>query len=138
MRNFLKFSIVVVLIIIAGASCNKQSEATGHQGPAVERRIEYSLYTDTNFSDYNGMITFTLSIRDAAGRTVWDSVLAPMRVKDIPDRNNKIRIEKAVPGNVSSYLQVGFIYYLENVGISWFWDHSKAGEALKKVELNFR
>lgn len=102
-----------------------------------ERKVHYLLYTDKAFSQSDAMITFTLLIRDAQHRILWDSVLAPMRIKDIPTRINKLEVVKSVPDHNSSRLQVGFLYSIENVGYSWYLDQFKEGEAEKVIEYNF-
>lgn len=133
-----RFLILAISILILFVSCKKQTELRVNNCPDIPRKIQFSLYTDTDFSQYNGNITFTVSIRNANHQTLWDSVMPQMRVKDIPGKNNKIFIEKKVPGNDSSLLQVGFIYSIQDVGISWFWDQSKPCETLKKVNFNFK
>lgn len=106
--------------------------------PEVPRKIRFSLSTDKDFSDNNGNITFTLSIRKTTNQILWDSVLPPMKIKDIPNPGNKLVVEKWVPGNDGSLLNVGFYYAIENVGYSWFLDTSKAGETFKMIDFNFR
>lgn len=137
-KNYFRCYIFVGCILIFSASCKKQTEGRGNNCPAVLRKIQFSLYTDRDFSDNNSNIIFTLSIRTADHQVLWDSVLPPMRIRDIPHGNNKFFFEKQVPGNESSLLRAGFIYAIEHVGISWFWDQSKACDTLKKVDFNFR
>jgi hypothetical protein len=138
MKRLTFYSVVCVSSILIGTSCKKDPAGNFCNDPADSRKIQFSLYTDKNFSDNNGTITFTLSIRKLTNQILWDSILAPMKIKDIPDLSNKLVIEKAVPGNDNSILKVGFIYSIENVGISWFWDYSNAGEKFKKVDFNFQ
>ena len=138
MRFLFIFSILSFSVILPGVACKKQTTAPKDNCSAIPRKIQFSIYTEKNFSDYNQSITFTLSIRKSTNQVLWDSVLSPMKIKNIPSLANKLVIEKIIPVNKHSLLKVGFIYSIENVGISWFWDKSNAGDTLKKVEFNFR
>lgn len=133
-----KLSKCFFLIVLAGAACKKQVAEKMCDGSDVFRKVRFSLYTESDFSNNNENITFTLSIRKSTGQVIWDSVLPPMKIKDIPNRNNKLIVEKIVPVNDCSFLKVGFIYAIENVGISWFWERSNPGQTLKEVDFNFR
>lgn len=130
-------SIVCVVIILIGTSCKKQivDPAAGNQ---LHRKVQFVLYTDKDFSNNNGIISFKLSIQNSASQVLWDSALAPMKIKDIPNLANKLVIERAVPNNDTSQLKVGFQYAIENVGNSWYYDSFKAGEAFKTVDYNFQ
>jgi hypothetical protein len=137
MKQIKIFSFAILVIFLMPVACKKQSQEL----PAVStnpRKVQFVLYTKEDFSTYNGNITFTLTIRNHRTRAVWDSILPVMKVKDIPTVANKLVIEKEVPGNDQELLDVGFIYYLENVGISWYMIDSPAGEAFQKVEYAFR
>jgi hypothetical protein len=61
-----------------------------------------------------------------------------MKIKDIPDSNHRIIIEKLAPDNDISTLVVGFNYQIENVGISWFLDTFAAGNTFKLLRYSFR
>ena len=115
-------------------SCQKLSSDC----PGISRKVKFVLYTDMDFSNYADKVTFTLSIRDAWSRTIWDSVLPPMRIMDIPGIENKLVFEKQLQGYDDASLRVGFIYQVENVGISWYWKQSKPCDESKLVEFNFR
>ena len=138
MKFLFNFSIFSFSVMLIGSSCKKQTIDQKYNCSAVPRQIQFSLYTEKDFSGNNENIVFTLSIRTSTSRVLWDSVLAPMKVKDIPGVANKLVIEKLVTVDDCSLLKVGFIYAIENVGISWFWDKSNAGENFKKVEFNFQ
>jgi len=43
-----------------------------------------------------------------------------------------------VPNNDNSLLKAGFRYSIENVGSSWHWDSSDAGETFTIVDFNFQ
>ena len=139
--NKMKFlstmSIFCVSIILVGTSCKKQTiDQTGN--PGVLRKIQFALYSDKDFSNDNGNITFTLSIQKLTNQVLWDSVLPQMKIKDIPDVAHKLVIEKLVPNNDNSLLKVGFRYSIENVGSSSHWDSSNAGETFTIVDFNFQ
>ena len=134
--KFLSFmSVFCVSTILVGTSCKKQ---TTDQSPGVPRKIQFALYSDKDFSNDNGNITFTLSIQKLPSQVLWDSVLPQMKIKDIPDVAHKLVIEKLVPNNDKSLLKVGFRYSIENVGSSSHWDSSNAGETFTIVDFNFQ
>jgi len=114
-------------------SCKK--DQTGQTAQA--RKIQYVLYTNEDFSNDNGIIHFTLLMKDN-GRVLWDSLLAPMQIKDIPNSSHKIIVEKTVPDNNNSDLVVGFLYEIENVGYSWSLDTCRSNETFKIVEFPFQ
>ena len=96
------------------------------------------LYTGEDFSSSDNTITFALSIRTSTNEVLWDSVLPPMKVRDIPDITKKLVIEKSLTGNTCDLLKIGFIYYIEDVGVSWYWEKVSPGESFKRIEFNFR
>ena len=106
--------------------------------PNVPRLVQFDLYTDKDFSHVNNIITFKISIQKATDEVLWDSVLAPMQIKDIPQLAQKLVVEKYVPGNDPSLLKVGFYYSIENVGYSWHLDSFEPGEIFKIVNFNFQ
>jgi len=106
--------------------------------PGDPRKVQFDLYTDKDYSNDTHNITFTLFMNKTTGETLWDSVLAPMEIKDIPDPAHKLIIERAVPGNDTSLLKVGFLYTIEGVGSSWYIDSSNSGETFKIVDYNFQ
>ena len=106
--------------------------------PAVPRKIKFILYTDKDFSGDNDNITFRLSIQNTSNQTLWDSVLTTMKIKDIPDLAHKLVVEKAVPNNYNGVIKAGFYYTIENVGYSWHYDMSNAGEKYKEISFNFQ
>jgi hypothetical protein len=83
-------------------------------------------------------VTFTLAIKKPNGDVLWDSILAPINIKDIPDLDHPLFVEKYVPGNDPSLLKVGFLYTIDNVGNSSFTVPFEPGETLKKVGFNFQ
>jgi len=125
-----------LLVIMAGLSCKKNKIDPPAHTPG-ERKVTYILYTSKNFAANNQSITFTLRMTTASG-VLWDSVLAPMALKNIPGASNKLIIEKKVPGNNNSELVTGFTYVLENVGISWYNEIFKAGDVNKTVSFDFQ
>jgi len=102
------------------------------------------LYTTDDVSNDNKLITFTLQIRPLntfpPNLVLWDSVLPPMKIKDIPSLANKLVIEKIVPAGQTgsnNTLQAGFLYDIENVGHSWHLDTLTSGNTFKSIEFNF-
>jgi hypothetical protein len=128
---------IFFVLLLAGSSCTKH---TTDQPPVntVPRKVQFVLYTDKDFSNNNQLITFKLSIEKLPNHVLWDSVLAPMKIKDIPGPTNKWVFEKLVPGNDPSLLKTGFYYSIENVGSSWFIDSFKVGETIKILDFNFQ
>jgi hypothetical protein len=131
-------SILIVSIIMIGTSCKKNTSGYMPVDPIVPRLVQFDLYTDKDFSNVNNIITFKISIQKATGEVLWDSVLAPMQIKDIPQLAQKLVVEKYVPGNDPSLLKVGFYYSIENVGYSWHLDSFEPGEIFKMVNFNFQ
>lgn len=125
--------ILAVITLLTISSCQNNDP-----GPNAIRKVQFSLYTNKDFSSDNGIITFRASIQNDKNQTLWDSTFAPMKLKDIPKVAQKIMVEKKVPGNDPSWLKVGFYYSIENVGTSWYLDKFEAGETLKKIDFNFQ
>ena len=131
-------SILCVSTILIGTSCKKQKTDQVHNSPGVIRKVQFILYTDKDFSSNSDIITFKLSIQNSTNQTLWDSMLTPMKIKDMPNVAHKLVVEKVVPGNDASRLKVGFYYSIENVGNSWHVDMFNAGETFKIVDFNFQ
>ena len=126
----------VTLFSLILGSCKKTDTPTDVD-PGIERTIRFQLYTDKDFSGETSNIKFSIFIRNAH-TTLFDSSLAPMQIKDIPDAGHKIVIEKTVSGNGNTDLSAGFNYEIENVGLSWYIDTSKAGNAFKLIDYAFQ
>jgi hypothetical protein len=122
--------------LLSGTSCSKQDSNTPEN--RIPRKVQFILYTDKDFSNNNGIITFELSIQKLPNHVLWDSVLPPMKIKDIPGPANKWVLEKWVPRNDPSLIKIGFYYSIENVGNSWFIDSFKVGDTVKTIEYNFQ
>lgn len=120
-----------------GTSCKKYRSDYIPINPIVPRLVQFILFSNNELSNDNGAITFTLAIKKPNGDVLWDSVLAPMKIKDIPGLDEPLFVEKYVPGNDPSLLKVGFFYAIENVGNSSFTVPFEPGETLKKVDFNF-
>jgi hypothetical protein len=129
-------SILIVSVIMIGTSCKKY--APGYTpANSVPRLVQFVLFTNSDLSNTNTTVTFTLAIKKPTGEVLWDSVLAPIKLKDIPSLDHPVFVEKYVPGNDPSLLKVGFLYTIENVGNSSFTVPFERGETLKKVGFNF-
>ncbi len=130
---------IALIAALTATSCRKETgiEEVIITEPVVTRQVKFSLYTSKDFSNEKGTIQFTATIRNAS-KTLWDSTFAPMLIKDIPVLAKKIVIEKNVPGNDNSQLSVGFVYYIQNVGLSWYLQPFEPGQVLKAVDYNFQ
>jgi hypothetical protein len=133
-----KILTIAVLLIALGSCKKEQASLSGeNNNNSQTRKVRYELYTKENFAGIQENIQFSLFMRNA-GRSIFDSSLATMRIEDIPDSSHKIIIEKFVPGNDTSSLVVGFIYQIENVGISWYLDKFPAGDGFKLLQYSFK
>jgi hypothetical protein len=132
------FSILIVSIIMIGTSCKKYTSEYIPINPKAARLVQFVLFSNSGMSNDNSSVTFTLAIRKPTGEVLWDSALAPIKIKDIPSLDEPLFVEKYVPGNDPSLLKVGFFYTIENVGNSSFTVPFEPGETLKKVGFNFQ
>lgn len=126
-------SLLIFTLLLFGTSCFKDPVVAPDQ-----TKVQFVLYTDQDFSHDSNQILFRLSIQKAPNQSLWDSILAPMAIKDIPDSLHKIIIEKWVTNNNNVFLKCGFYYSIENIGNSWYLDSIPPGVNFKKVEFNFR
>jgi|SRR5215475_11448895 len=133
MKKFIRITAALAVLLVV-VSCRKYSSGNMSY-PAAQRTIRFQLYTNQDFSDNSSVINFSIFIRDA-NRTLFDSSLASMRIKDIPDALNKLVIEKTV--NDNSDLAAGFRYEIHDVGTSSYIDTSKAGNPFKIVDFSFQ
>lgn len=131
-------AIVIATLLFASflVSCTKNPGIVNIQHK-TERKFRFQLYTNENYSEDNAVIHFSIFIRNHA-RTIFDSALAPMRIKDIPDSTHKLLFEKTVLESNTSDLAAGFNYDIEFVGRSWYLDTSNAGNAFKIIDFAFR
>jgi hypothetical protein len=110
-----KGSILLLSVILIQTACHKpQGDVDGL--PKIPRKFRFQLYTNSDFSNDNHLITFEVFIEKSANQVLWDSTLSPMKIKDIPDSIHKLIIDKSAPGNETGLLKVGFRYAIENVG----------------------
>jgi hypothetical protein len=150
MKKVTVLSSLLVLVISVVTSCIKQTEVQMPVSNQVDRKVQFGLYTDKDLSGDNNTITFKLSIlkitnelpRDSSQepptQVLWDSILTPMRIKDIPHLADKLVFEKTVTADKSSLLKVGFFYTIENVGHATHFNPFPAGETFKIVDFNFQ
>ncbi|HMK19615.1 MAG TPA: hypothetical protein VK492_15540 [Chitinophagaceae bacterium] len=138
MKKNIALSILIVSVIMIGTSCKKYTSGYMHGNPIVPRLVQFVLFSNNELSNDNNTVTFTLAIKKPNGDVLWDSVLAPMKIKDIPTLDHPVFAEKYVPGNDPSLLKVGFFYTIDNVGNSSFTVPFEPGETLKKVGFNFK
>ena len=138
MKKTTVLSILFVAMIMIVASCKKSDSAHTSVGTKFPRMAQFVLYSDKDFSNDNSVVTIKLSIERSINDILWDSVLQPMRVKDIPKLAEALTVEKYVPGNDQSLVKVGFHYTIENVGNSSHMDPFEPGETFKIVRFNFQ
>src|SRR6186713_2427127 len=138
MKKNIALSVLFVWLVMIGASCKKYTSEYIPIDPTVTRLVQFMLFTNSELSNDNSTVTFTLAIKKPNGDVLWDSVMAPIKLKDIPSLNHPVFVEKNVPGNDPSLLKVGFLYTIDNVGNSSFTVPFEPGETLKKVGFNFR
>lgn len=124
----------VLPALLPVAACNKHPVTPT---PPAPRTVNYILYTEKDFSGEHDTIRFEI-IMKAGSTTLLDSPLAPMTIAQVPGPATKIDITKTVPEAYrNADLQVGFLYSIDNVGMSWYLDSSKAGNLQKVVTYKF-
>jgi hypothetical protein len=127
----------VMAAVVTTPACKKDHQTP--KPPVPTRTIEYRLYTEEDFSDDTHTITFTLFMRTAGNKVLFDSAIAPMLVKEVPNKAHQLVFRKTVPaGHENDDLVVGFPYKIKDVGESWYIDTCKAGQTLKIVEYSFK
>jgi len=135
MKKIIILFFATLLVVLTGISCKKDYSSHDTTNSAKSRTFRFQLYTDQDFSTNSSAINFSIFIKSGSA-TLFDSSLASMQIKDIPDNTHKIIIEKTVAGNAD--LAAGFRYEIPNVGISWHIDTSKAGNSFKVIDYAFQ
>lgn len=130
---FILFVAAAMLLVTA---CKKDYNS-GYEHKPQLRKVRFELFTNENFSGDKHNITFSLHMHNHE-RKILDSALATMKVEEIPDSLHKIVIEKFVPGNDQDTLVVGFEYYIEHVGYSWYLEEFPAKDTFKLLRYSFR
>src|SRR4051794_3588577 len=138
LKNNLYSLMLVILLPAVGTSCNKETDAPGAGDTIVNKKIQYTLYTDKDFSGLTDSIEFSLFVQNLHDQVIWDSALMPMELKDIPGIANKIVAEKVVTLKKDSLYKVGFKYIIDEVGHSSFFDTLKANDTFKEISFNFK
>src|ERR1700760_2791906 len=91
----------ITAVTIAVAACKKDHQTP--PPPLVHTTVQYQLYTEQDFSTDTHPITFRLFMRTTAGNVLFDSALAPMLIKDVPNKAHMLVFRKEVPaGNETS------------------------------------
>jgi hypothetical protein len=72
---------ILCVVILTETSCKKDAPIQWNRA----RKVQYILYTDKDLSENNNIITFKLSMQNSRNQFIWDSTLAPMKIKDIPN-----------------------------------------------------
>jgi hypothetical protein len=124
--------ILALIAAIIISSCNKENVPV----KPLARTVKFNLYTEKDFSTDTHNISFSLLIRDGS-KILLDSVVASMKVKDVPKLANKLVFEKTIFYN-NTDLVVGFKYNIEDVGYSWHLDLFKAGQLNKELNFSFQ
>src|SRR5437763_45625 len=135
MNIYMLIAVSLLCVVLSFSSCDKNREKPGNN--KVERKIKYVLYTNEDFSDDEHRITFSVFARDG-NKTLFDSALTQMKVKEIPSAANKIIVEKTLITDASTDLVAGFTYKIEGVGESWYLDSVSAGQNNKIIEYAFK
>jgi hypothetical protein len=134
MYQFVRLFCGAALVVVAFAACRKDHPTP----PNPPRTIQYQLYTDQDFSTDLHTITFRLTIH-GRNNVLFDSALAPMLIKDVPNKAHQLVFQKLVPpGFDKDTLVVGFVYDIQDVGESWLLDTCAPGQRLKIVDYDFR
>ena len=128
----MKYTFLLIVVFLTLQSCNKETVA-----PVTPRTIEFQLYTTENFSSETNTIRFSVFIKSGS-KTILDSALAPMLIKDIPTMANKIVIQKRVSASVTGDLSAGFNYAIDNVGNSWYIEKVTQNEVSKVISYSFK
>jgi hypothetical protein len=130
---------VLIVIMSLVMSCNKDQTSPGGNNAinSPVRKVRYELFTKENFAGNTENIQFIIFMR-IAQKTIFDSPLAVMKLKDIPDSGHRIIIEKLVPDNDTSTMAVGFEYQIENIGMSRYLDSFSSFDSFKLVQYPFR
>lgn len=130
--------ILLLRLILAATAAILVSSCTKETVPVkiVTRTINFNLYTEKDFSNENGNITFAILIRNGS-KTLLDSTVAAMKIKDVPKLANKLTFAKTLT-TTNAELRVGFKYTIENVGYSWHYDTFAANELHKEMNFSFK
>jgi hypothetical protein len=136
MKSTLIISLLCVSAIIA--SCKKEVISNSPKTAPVYRTIKFVLYTNKDVSNNQHDVSFKLFIENSKFDLLWDSTLAPMKVKDIPGSDGKIVVEKLVPNDDNSVLRVGFHYNIEDTGNSSYFQSFAPGQSVKIIDFNFQ
>lgn len=134
MKPFLIVPVTIFALFLLITSCTKKVEVV--PVATLTRTVRFNLYTEQDFSTDNHNITFSLFIRNHT-KTLLDSTIVTMKVKDIPKIGNKLVFEKKIVDDDSDLL-AGFTYYIENVGYSWHLDTIAKGQNFKQIDYSFR
>ena len=134
MKRYMLIVVSLLSLVLSLSSCDKDG---GKPDNKVERKIQYVLYTNEDFSNDEHNITFSVFARDHE-KNLIDSAIATMKVKEIPSAANKIVVEKTLVTDASTALLAGFVYEIEGVGVSWHLDSIPAGQNSITVEYAFK
>ena len=136
MKNYFGFVLAAAMLVVT--ACSKDHyHYPDHGQKSPLRKVRFELFTKEDFSGDKHNITFSLHMHNH-DRKILDSALATMKVEEIPDSLHKIVIEKFVPGNDTATLVVGFEYYIQNVGYSWYLEEFPAKDTFKLLRYSFR
>jgi hypothetical protein len=117
-------------------SCNKNNQKSNPPNSST-RLVRYELFTNEDFSGNQKIIHFRVQMMNAQ-KIIYDSLLAPMKIEEIPDSTHKIVVVKTVPGNDVSDLKVGFAYEIETIGMSWYYENFLSQDSFKLVSYAFQ
>jgi len=132
-RIYLPAMLPLIILLTFGSCVKDKPVISAH----TYRTFRFQLYTEKDFSNNNQNIVFSVVIKNH-DNILFDSVLAPMKIKDIPAKANQLIIEKTIAAQNYNELAAGFRYTIENVGNSWYTDTSRAGETFKEIDFSFQ
>jgi hypothetical protein len=119
-------------------ACRKDSVKGDHLTPLVLKTIRFQLYTTEDFKMESGHVIFKLFIEAPMRHIIWDSLLPPIRVNQVPDSLHKICVERKIMIKPEDTIRAGFRYSIEDVGSSSYLDTLSPGTRFKLIEFNFR
>lgn len=121
------------------ASCKKENHSQQvDSSQDAARNIRFALYTSKDLSNDEEHVLFTVFIESASNEPIWDSALAPIKMKEIPAFANKIVADKRITGYANKLLKAGFRYTIDGVGNASHYDAFSPGENFKEVEFDFQ
>jgi hypothetical protein len=137
----MKFSTTILLLascVTVFVACRKDRVRSDDLIPLVSKTIRFQLYTTEDFKIETKNVIFRLFIEDPMRHIIWDSLLPPIRLNQVPDSFHIISIERNIRIKPQETIKAGFRYTIEDVGSSSYVDTLSPGTKFKLIEFNFR